>query len=31
MSDEVYVAIMGPYYLDMVELYGRQVLPALRA
>jgi G6PDH family F420-dependent oxidoreductase len=28
--DEVYVANMGPHYLDMIELYGREVLPALR-
>jgi G6PDH family F420-dependent oxidoreductase len=28
--DEVYVANMGPHYLDMIELYGRAVLPALR-
>lgn len=29
--DEVYVAPMGPHYLDMIEAYGREVLPALRA
>ena len=28
--DEVYVANMGPHYLDMIELFGREVLPALR-
>ena len=28
--DEVYVANMGPHYLDMIERYGREVLPALR-
>jgi G6PDH family F420-dependent oxidoreductase len=29
--DEVYVANMGPHYLDLIELFGREVLPALRA
>ena len=29
--DEVYVANMGPHYLDMIELFGREVLPALRS
>ena len=28
--DEVYVANMGPHYLDMIEFYGRDVLPAVR-
>ncbi|WP_205472496.1 TIGR03557 family F420-dependent LLM class oxidoreductase [Nocardioides sp. SYSU D00038] len=28
--DEVYVANMGPHYLDMIAGYGRDVLPALR-
>ncbi len=28
--DEVYVANMGPNYLDMIEAYGRDVLPTLR-
>jgi G6PDH family F420-dependent oxidoreductase len=28
--DEVYVANMGPHYLDMIEAYGREVLPELR-
>ena len=28
--DEVYVANMGPHYLEMIEAYGREVLPALR-
>ena len=28
--DEVYVANMGPRYLDMIEAYGRDVLPQLR-
>ena len=28
--DEVYVANMGPHYLDMIEAYGRDVLPQLR-
>ncbi|MCW2794572.1 TIGR03557 family F420-dependent LLM class oxidoreductase [Nocardioides sp.] len=28
--DEVYVANMGPHYLDMIEEYGARVLPALR-
>jgi alkanesulfonate monooxygenase SsuD/methylene tetrahydromethanopterin reductase-like flavin-dependent oxidoreductase (luciferase family) len=28
--DDVYVANMGPYYLDMIQTYGREVLPQLR-
>ncbi|MDX6374952.1 MAG: hypothetical protein QOD98_3940 [Nocardioidaceae bacterium] len=28
--DEVYVANMGPHYLDMIQAYGRDVLPQLR-
>lgn len=28
--DEVYVANMGPAYLEMIEVYGREVLPAFR-
>jgi G6PDH family F420-dependent oxidoreductase len=28
--DEVYVANMGPHYLDMIAAYGRDVLPRLR-
>ena len=28
--DEVYVANMGPHYKDMIEAYGREVLPAVR-
>ena len=28
--DEVYVANMGPHYLEMIEAYGAEVLPALR-
>ena len=28
--DEVYVANMGPHYLEMIEAYGREVLPKLR-
>jgi G6PDH family F420-dependent oxidoreductase len=28
--DEVYVANMGPHYLEMIEAYGRDVLPRLR-
>ena len=27
--DEIYVANMGPHYLEMIEAYGRDVLPAL--
>lgn len=27
--DELYVANMGPHYLEMIEFYGREVLPAL--
>ncbi|WP_017936256.1 TIGR03557 family F420-dependent LLM class oxidoreductase [Nocardioides sp. Iso805N] len=27
--DELYVANMGPHYLEMIEFYGRDVLPAL--
>ena len=29
--DEVYIANMGPHYLDMIELFGREVLPELRS
>lgn len=29
--DEVYVANMGPHYLEMIEFYGEQVLPGLRS
>ena len=29
--DEVYVANMGPRYREMIDSYGREVLPALRA
>jgi G6PDH family F420-dependent oxidoreductase len=29
--DEVYVANMGPHYLDMIAMFGEQVLPELRA
>jgi G6PDH family F420-dependent oxidoreductase len=28
--DEVYVANMGPHYREMIEAYGRDVLPAVR-
>ena len=28
--DEVYVANMGPHYRDMIEAYGKTVLPALK-
>jgi G6PDH family F420-dependent oxidoreductase len=28
--DEVYVANMGPHYLDMIAAYGREVLPEVR-
>ncbi|WP_206674147.1 TIGR03557 family F420-dependent LLM class oxidoreductase [Pseudactinotalea suaedae] len=28
--DEVYVANMGPQYLEMIEAYGRDVLPRIR-
>ncbi|MDN4160399.1 TIGR03557 family F420-dependent LLM class oxidoreductase [Nocardioides abyssi] len=28
--DEVYVANMGPHYLDMIQAYGAEVLPQLR-
>ena len=28
--EEVYVANMGPHYHEMIEAYGREVLPALR-
>ncbi|MDN4172584.1 TIGR03557 family F420-dependent LLM class oxidoreductase [Nocardioides sp. SOB77] len=28
--DEVYVANMGPHYLDMIRAYGAEVLPQLR-
>ncbi|KQW50948.1 LLM class F420-dependent oxidoreductase [Nocardioides sp. Root1257] len=27
--DELYLANMGPHYLDMIEFYGREVLPSL--
>jgi len=26
----VYVANMGPHYLEMIDAYGRDVLPAVR-
>ncbi len=29
--DELYVANMGPHALEMIEFYGREVLPAARA
>ena len=29
--DELYVANMGPHALDMIEFYGREVLPAAHA
>jgi G6PDH family F420-dependent oxidoreductase len=29
--DEVYVANMGPHYLDMIDFYGNKVLPELRS
>jgi len=29
-DDEVYVANMGPNYAEMIEAYGREVLPAVR-
>jgi G6PDH family F420-dependent oxidoreductase len=29
--DEVYVANMGPHYLDMIAMFGDQILPELRA
>ncbi|WP_193612722.1 TIGR03557 family F420-dependent LLM class oxidoreductase [Nocardioides lijunqiniae] len=29
--DEVYVANMGPHYREMIEAYGRDVLPTLRS
>lgn len=29
--DELYVANMGPHHLEMIEFYGREVLPALSA
>ncbi len=29
--DEVYVANIGPHYVEMIEFYGQQVLPGLRA
>ncbi|MCD4527191.1 TIGR03557 family F420-dependent LLM class oxidoreductase [Nocardioides sp. cx-173] len=29
--DEVYVANMGPHFRDMIEAYGRDVLPTLRS
>ncbi|GAA1971391.1 LLM class F420-dependent oxidoreductase [Nocardioides panacihumi] len=28
--DELYVANMGPHFLEMIEFYGREVLPNLR-
>lgn len=28
--DEVYTACMGPHAIEMIEFYGREVLPALR-
>ncbi len=28
--DEIYVANMGPHYRDMIETYGREVLPRVR-
>jgi G6PDH family F420-dependent oxidoreductase len=28
--DTVYVANMGPHFVDMIDFYGREVLPALR-
>ncbi len=27
--DELYVANMGPHYRDMIEFYGKEILPAL--
>ena len=29
-DDEVYVANMGPNYAEMIEAYGREVLPGVR-
>jgi hypothetical protein len=29
--EEVYVANIGPHYRDMIEAFGRDVLPAVRA
>ena len=29
--DEIYVANMGPHYADMIQAYGKEVLPAVRA
>lgn len=29
--DEVYVANMGPHFREMIEAYGRDVLPTLRS
>lgn len=29
--DEVYVSNVGPYYREMIEFYGEQVLPGVRA
>ncbi len=29
--EEAYVANMGPHYADMIEAFGKEVLPALRA
>jgi hypothetical protein len=28
--DELYLANMGPHYADMIDFYGREVLPELR-
>ena len=28
--DELYVANMGPHYLEMIEFYGREILPTAR-
>ena len=27
--DELYVANMGPHYRDMIEFYGKEILPVL--
>jgi hypothetical protein len=29
--DEIFVANMGPHYKDMIQAYGKEVLPAVRA
>ena len=29
-TGEVYVANMGPHYREMIEAYGRDVLPSLK-